>query len=121
MVKEYIFSGRVQGVGFRYFTREVALNLGLRGSVRNLADGNVLVVVDYSNLGATQVTDSSNGKNQAVKNKRSKVSSLENNLEKKFLSHLKKGNGLSEVREAKIRELKVNAELNKVDGFEIIY
>ena len=33
--------GQVQGVGFRYFTRQEALRLGLRGWVRNCADGSV--------------------------------------------------------------------------------
>lgn len=36
-----VVSGRVQGVCFRYYTRGKALELGLRGWVRNLADGRV--------------------------------------------------------------------------------
>lgn len=33
--------GRVQGVGFRYFTQDAASRLGLAGMVRNLPDGDV--------------------------------------------------------------------------------
>jgi acylphosphatase len=39
----YRVTGRVQGVGFRWWTRSLATRLGLSGSVRNLPDGSVVV------------------------------------------------------------------------------
>ena len=39
-------AGRVQGVGFRWWTRARALELGLTGSATNLADGRVEVVAE---------------------------------------------------------------------------
>ena len=39
-----LIAGRVQGVGFRYFTRDAAKACGIRGYARNLADGRVEVV-----------------------------------------------------------------------------
>jgi len=41
-----LVSGRVQGVGFRYWVRERALALGLTGSAANLRDGRVEVIAD---------------------------------------------------------------------------
>jgi acylphosphatase len=40
----FIVTGRVQGVFFRASTRDFALQLGLAGYARNLADGGVEVV-----------------------------------------------------------------------------
>lgn len=41
-------AGRVQGVFFRAFTRDVAESLGLKGWVRNLPDGRVEAVLEGS-------------------------------------------------------------------------
>ena len=41
-----IVRGRVQGVGFRAFTRRHARRLGLNGHVRNEPDGSVAVVAE---------------------------------------------------------------------------
>ncbi|MAJ47255.1 MAG: hypothetical protein CBC35_08370 [Planctomycetes bacterium TMED75] len=41
---ELIFHGRVQGVGFRATARDHARGVGLRGWVRNEADGTVRLV-----------------------------------------------------------------------------
>jgi acylphosphatase len=43
IAKKYRISGRVQGVGFRYFAERVAARLGLGGYVRNCPDGTVEV------------------------------------------------------------------------------
>lgn len=42
--RRFLVSGRVQGVGFRYFVYREAQRLGLSGFVRNLGDGRVEVV-----------------------------------------------------------------------------
>ena len=41
IAKRFIISGRVQGVGFRYFTQRVAVQHGIAGWVRNTPDGRV--------------------------------------------------------------------------------
>lgn len=43
-----VIEGRVQGVGFRYFTQREATTLGLVGHVRNQWDGTVEVVAEGS-------------------------------------------------------------------------
>jgi acylphosphatase len=41
VARRYLVSGRVQGVGFRYFAQVTASRDGLHGWVRNLPDGRV--------------------------------------------------------------------------------
>jgi acylphosphatase len=41
VARRYLISGRVQGVGFRYFADAWATREGLHGWVRNLPDGRV--------------------------------------------------------------------------------
>jgi acylphosphatase len=41
-----LVSGQVQGVGYRWYVRQLAEAAGLGGSARNLADGRVEVVLD---------------------------------------------------------------------------
>ena len=41
VARRFVISGRVQGVGFRWFTHEAAQREGLTGWVRNLPDGRV--------------------------------------------------------------------------------
>lgn len=48
IARHYILSGRVQGVGFRFFTQRAAARHQVRGWVRNLADGRVEVIAEGS-------------------------------------------------------------------------
>jgi acylphosphatase len=41
VARRYLIDGHVQGVGFRYFTEDVASREGISGWVRNLPDGRV--------------------------------------------------------------------------------
>jgi acylphosphatase len=43
VARRYLISGRVQGVGFRFFTEASASREGIEGWVRNLPDGRVEV------------------------------------------------------------------------------
>lgn len=41
---ELIVSGRVQGVGFRNYVSQIAKDLNIKGTVRNLSDGDVKII-----------------------------------------------------------------------------
>jgi acylphosphatase len=44
--REVLFDGRVQGVGFRYTTRNIAGRFSVTGYVQNLPDGRVKLVAE---------------------------------------------------------------------------
>jgi acylphosphatase len=46
VARRYIISGRVQGVGFRYFAEAAAAREGLHGWVRNLPDSRVEIAAE---------------------------------------------------------------------------
>jgi acylphosphatase len=46
VARRFLISGRVQGVGFRYFTQDAARREGLHGFVTNNDDGTVEAVAE---------------------------------------------------------------------------
>lgn len=48
MCLEAVFSGQVQGVGFRFTTQGLAEALDIKGWVKNLSDGTVQLVAEGS-------------------------------------------------------------------------
>ena len=55
VARRFVISGRVQGVGFRYYTQECALREGVTGWVRNLPDGRVEALVEGDDEAVTRV------------------------------------------------------------------
>ena len=54
VARRYLISGRVQGVGFRYFAERAARETGVTGWARNLSDGRVEV---HANGALNQLND----------------------------------------------------------------
>ena len=71
-----LVSGRIQGVGFRFFTQLTATNLKLTGWCKNLNDGKVQIEIQ--------------GSDETIN---------------KFISALKKGNNFSRVDEMEINKI----------------
>lgn len=46
IARRFVLSGRVQGVGYRYFAQDAARREGLNGFVRNQDDGTVEAVAE---------------------------------------------------------------------------
>ena len=55
-----IFSGRVQGVGFRYRTQLIAQQFPVTGYVKNLNDGTVELVIEGDDIELSKMMDSVN-------------------------------------------------------------
>ena len=55
VARRFVISGRVQGVGFRWFTHDVAVREGASGWVRNLPDGQVEAWVEGEADAVTRV------------------------------------------------------------------
>jgi acylphosphatase len=55
VARRFVISGRVQGVGFRYFIHDAAMREGVTGWVRNLPDGRVEAFVEGDEESVTRV------------------------------------------------------------------
>jgi acylphosphatase len=55
IARRFYVSGRVQGVGFRYYVHDVARLEGVTGYVRNLPDGRVEALVEGDLEAVTRV------------------------------------------------------------------
>ena len=55
VARRFVISGRVQGVGFRYFTQDTARREGVTGWVRNLPDGCVEALAEGDVEAVTRV------------------------------------------------------------------
>lgn len=55
VARRFVISGRVQGVGFRWFTQDTASREGVVGWVRNLPDGRVEALIEGDDEAVTRV------------------------------------------------------------------
>ncbi|MBD3224308.1 MAG: acylphosphatase [Caldithrix sp.] len=83
---QVILKGRVQGVGFRWFTREQAREFGVNGYVKNLPNGDVEVVAE----GEVAVVDA-------------------------FIEKLKQGPGFAHVTDTEMTELQKTDRYSSFD------
>lgn len=89
VLRHYLISGRVQGVGYRAFSQRQAESLGLKGWVRNLKSGQVEALVEGSEFALGE-----------------------------FLKALKQGPASSEVKEVKSVDLNQPMELSGFEIIE---
>lgn len=76
------YSGHVQGVGFRYTVKSVATGFDVVGSVRNLTDGRVELLVegDAAELKAFQQAIRDEGLDQFIRNEQVEWSEAQGGL-----------------------------------------
>jgi len=55
VARRFVISGRVQGVGFRWFVHDAAMREGASGWVKNLLDGRVEAFVEGDQEAVTRV------------------------------------------------------------------
>ena len=55
IARRLLIEGRIQGVGFRYFTRDAAVREGVTGWVQNLPDGRVEALLEGDEAAVTRV------------------------------------------------------------------
>lgn len=55
--QKVIYSGHVQGVGFRYTAQRLATAAGVKGYVKNLSDGSVELVVEGEDAHVSMVLE----------------------------------------------------------------
>jgi acylphosphatase len=55
IARRFVISGRVQGVGYRWFAKDAALREGVTGWIRNLPDGRVEALVEGEAEAVTRV------------------------------------------------------------------
>jgi acylphosphatase len=55
IARRFVISGRVQGVGFRWFIHDAATREGVAGWVKNLFDGRVEALVEGDQEAVTRV------------------------------------------------------------------
>ncbi|AHH11296.1 acylphosphatase (plasmid) [Borrelia coriaceae] len=46
---QYLISGKVQGVGFRFFIEQISNKISIKGFVKNLDDGRVEIIAFFNN------------------------------------------------------------------------
>ena len=73
MKKRINVTGRVQGVGFRYTTYQLAIEIGLTGTIKNEDDGSVMIEA----IGTKTQLDQFLEKLKTPKNPFAKVSHIE--------------------------------------------
>jgi len=80
-----IYHGRVQGVGFRYFTKQLARKYNIKGCVKNKFDGTVELIINEQSSNINT-----------------------------FLEEIKKGNGFMRIEDIEKYEYESNAVEFKV-------